>query len=334
MILQFIIMEFKLKTIKVIFFLLLMDINKENVVLLGDGFFARGFLHYINYNKFKITQIYKDEFINPQDIMYSLERDQKYEKTFHFRDLINKFFKPKYTKIKEEIKSMEINNNTININNNNYKFDYLVIGLGANKSLADWNKEINNMYSLKYINVIGMGPIGLEIANILSNKNHSIKMFDLLEKDKVFNYVSPKNKDLLFDNLNKVDMNFGKKCNETFGYNLYCIGSRPNILTQNFIPPNEYLQIDKNIYVGGDCSYSEYIKTGQIAYQQGVYVAKRLNGEKNGPFDEPFDEPFKYSHNGMSLHLGNKKVLIEGHPYLPDNVYPDFVIKLYSMFFI
>jgi NADH dehydrogenase FAD-containing subunit len=260
--------------------------------------------------------------------MYSLEREKPYEKAFHFRDLITNFFKQSHIKIKEEIKSMEINNinSNININNKNYKFDYLVIGLGANKSLADWNKEINNMYSFKYINVIGMGPVGLEIANILSNKNHSIKMFDLLEKDKVFNYVSPKNKELLIKNLNKVNMNFGQKCNEPFGYNLYCIGSKPNILTQNLNPPNEYLQIDKNIYVGGDCSYSEYIKTGQVAYQQGAYVAKRLNGENNGPF--------KYSHNGISLHMGNKKVLIEGHPYLPDNVYPDFFIKLYSLFFV
>ena len=312
--------------VKVIFFLLLMDINNKNVILLGDGFFALGFLHNIDYNKFTITQIYKDEFINPQDIMYSLERDKPYEKAFHFRNLITKFFKPKYIKIKEEIKTMEINNSNININNKNYKYDYLVIGLGSNKSLVNWNKEINNMYSYKYINVIGMGPIGLEIANIFSNKNHSIKMFDLLEKDKVFNYVSPHNRELLFNNLNKVDMHFGKKCNETCGYNIFCIGSKPNILTQHFTSTNEYLQIDKNIYVGGDCSNNNYMKTGQVAYQQGVYVAKRLNGET--------DDIFKYSHNGMSLHLGNKKVLIEGHPYLPDNIYPDIVIKLYSLFFI
>jgi NADH dehydrogenase FAD-containing subunit len=299
-----------------------MNNQKSSVVLLGDGFFARGFLHHINYNKFIVTQIYKDEFINPQDIMYSLERDQIYKKSFHLRDL---FYKSPQIKIKENIQSMEIYNNNININNKNYNFDYLVIGLGANKSLSDWAKEINGLFSFKYINVIGMGPIGLEITNILSNKNHSIKMFDLLEKDKVFNYISPINKELLLNNLNKVEMHFGKKCNEPNGYNLYCIGSKPNIFTQDF-KINENLQIDKNIYMGGDCAYSQYIKTGQVAYQQGAYVAKRLNGEINGPF--------KYNHNGISIHMGNKKVLIEGHPYLPDNVYPDFFIKLYSLFFI
>ena len=300
------------------------NIDNKSIILLGDGFFARGFLHNIDYNKFNITQIYKDEFINPQDIMYSLERDQIYKKSFHLRDLINNFFKSPQLKIKEDIKTMDINNNNISINNKNYKYDYLVIGLGSNKSLADWKNEINSLQYYKYINIIGMGPVGLELANILSNKNHSIKMFDLLEKDKVFNYVN--NKDILFDNLKNVKLIFGKKCDELYGYNVFCIGSKPNILTQHFKPINEYLQIYKNIYVGGDCSNSNYMKTGQVAYQQGAYVAKRLNGET--------DDIFKYSHNGISLHLGNKKVLIEGHNILPDNIYPDFIIKLYSMFFI
>ena len=53
--------------------------DKENVILLGDGFFARGFLHNINYNKFNIIQIYRDHFINPHDIMYSLQRNKPYK---------------------------------------------------------------------------------------------------------------------------------------------------------------------------------------------------------------------------------------------------------------
>ena len=52
-----------------------MEYNKQNVLLLGDGFFARGFLHHINFNKFHVTQIYKDEFINPQDIIDGLKND-------------------------------------------------------------------------------------------------------------------------------------------------------------------------------------------------------------------------------------------------------------------
>ena len=119
--------------------------------------------------------------------------------------------------------------------------------------------------------------------------------------------------------------------NTNNNYNIFCIGTKPNILTSNF-KINESLQVSskdifyKNIYSGGDGVNSKYIKTGQLAYQQGAYVAKRLNGET--------DDIFKYSHNGISLHLGNKKVLIEGHNFLPDNIYPDFIIKLYYIFFI
>jgi hypothetical protein len=52
---------------------------KQNVLLLGDGFFARGFLHTIDYNNYHITQIYRDEFINPQDIFYNLQRNKPYK---------------------------------------------------------------------------------------------------------------------------------------------------------------------------------------------------------------------------------------------------------------
>lgn len=349
-----------------------MDSNKKNVVLLGDGFFARGFLHNINRNKFNITQIYKDEFINPQDIMYSFERQRPYKKAFHFRDLIDKLFKPSYIKIKEEIKTMEINNKNVDINNKNYDFDYLVIGLGSNKSLADWTKDINDIYYTLNkklngtYNIIGMGPVGLEIANILSQKkepkkepifneseyiinlgfggltinnifykqkmvfreNNFINFYDILNKNDVFNYVSPKSKQLILDNLEKgkIKTIFGKSYEyHNDDINLYCIGNAPNKLTNNFYP-NKYLKISENVYIGGDCNITNKIKSGQIAYQQGVYVARQLNGET--------DEQFKYNHHGTAFHMGNKKVLIDGHKYLPDRVYPDFFVKFYSVFFI
>ena len=76
--------------------------KKENIVLLGDGFFARGFLHHINYNKFFITQIYRDDFINPQDLMYSLQRNIKYTTGFHFRDFITKSADKKSRKCSSE----------------------------------------------------------------------------------------------------------------------------------------------------------------------------------------------------------------------------------------
>jgi NADH dehydrogenase FAD-containing subunit len=344
-----------------------------NVLLLGDGFFSRGFLHHIDYNKFNVTQIYKDSFINPQDIMYDLQRNNTYTCSYHFRDLINKYLN-KYTKKQLTIESLDIiNKNEVEINSNKYNFDYLVIGLGAQKTLKDWSNELNeyNDYNSNSnsnnlsIGIVGMGPIGFELANILSNyKNiNKVDMFDMLPKDKVLGYVNDKTKTELLLLLNKknISTTFEKMYNKT-EYNhdkvIFCVGTRPNNLTTNF-KVNNYLQIKindnnnnnyyNNIYLGGDgINSTKYIKTGQLAYQQGKYVAERLNNnqefnkefdkEFNKEFDKEFDKEFhkefEYESNGIALNLGDKKVLIENHNVVPNGIYPDFIIKLYSFLFV
>ncbi len=309
-----------------------------NVLLLGDGFFARGFLHHIDYNKFNVTQIYKDTFINPQDIMYDLQRNKNYTYSYHFRDYTNK--NPN-KKIQMNIESLNIiNKNEVKINDNKYNFDYLVIGLGAQKTLKDWSNELNeyNNKSGLSIGIVGMGPIGFELANILS-KNNKIDMFDMLPKSKVLGYVNEKNKEQLLSLLNNknISTTFEKMYNNK-DYNhdkvIFCVGTRPNNLTINY-KVNNYLQVYdnnsfyNNIYLGGDAINStKYIKTGQLAYQQGKYVAERLNNDKE------LNKEFRYESNGIALNLGDNKVLIENHNLVPNGVYPDFIIKLYSFFFV
>jgi NADH dehydrogenase FAD-containing subunit len=306
--------------------------KKQNVLLLGDGFFARGFLHHINRNKFNITQIYKDEFINPQDLMYSLQRNIIFEKGFHIKDY---FYKPVDIKIKEDIKSTEfIENKNILINNKMYNYDYLVIGLGSHKTLANWKDDINNFVNKKNISiaVVGMGPTGYEFASIVA-KNNIVNMFDMLSIDKVLNYVSPLNKEKLLQLLDEKNIKtvyekaFNPKDYKHDNF-LMCVGNRPNNLTR-LLKVDQFLTHNKNIYVGGDCINSvEYPKTAQVAYQQGAYVAKRLNG------DIDTSEPFVYKHSGTSVNIGNFKVLIENHNFLPDGTYPDFFVKFYSMMFV
>lgn len=321
--------------------------DKENIVLLGDGFFARGFLSHINYHKFNITQIYRDKFINPQDIIYSLQRNIKYSQpaTIHFRDF---FIKQPNKKVEIDINHLAINrpiHNTITINNEfNYSYDHLVIGLGSQKSLKQWSSEINNLVDIKNkaIDIVGMGPTGVELANILS-KDNKIVMYDLFPKDKILNYISTRNKKFIltrFDTKN-IDVFVGNP----YQYHqdpektvLFCGGSRINKLTDNInngnIKVNNSLQlvsnenVVNNVYLGGDCLNTGLPKTAQVAYQQGVYVAKRLNG------DIPITQDFEYKHNGMALNLGDKKVLVEGHKFVPNGVYPDIILKLYSLFCI
>lgn len=316
-----------------------------NVLLLGDGFFARGFLHHIDYNKFNVTQIYKDSFINPQDIMYDLQRNIKYTESYHLRDYINK---SPNKKINMNIESLNIvNKNEVEINNNKYNFDYLVIGLGAQKTLKDWSNDINyfvNKSGLS-IGIVGMGPIGFELANIL-NKDNKIDMFDMLPKSKVLGYVNDKTKEELLLSLNKknISTTYETMYNNTDGkYNhdkvIFCVGTRPNNLTINY-KVNNYLQVNYNnsyyynIYLGGDgLNSTKYIKTGQLAYQQGKYVAERLNNN-NKELNKELNKEFVFESNGIALNLGNKKVLIENHNIVPNGIYPDFIIKLYSFFFV
>jgi NADH dehydrogenase FAD-containing subunit len=314
-----------------------MDNKSKNILLLGDGFFARGFLHHINYNKFNITQIYKDSFINPQDIIYNLQRNKKYSSSLHFKDfLYNKLIFKKQM----NIDTLNIlNKNEVEINKNIYNFDYLVIGLGAQKTLKDWSNEINDLVnkSKLKIGIIGMGPVGFELGNILSNSNN-IDMFDILPESKILNYVNNDNRKSLLELLNKnnISTTFEKLYDNNLKsyYNhdkvFMCVGTRANNLTTN-LTTNEFLQVNSNnnnyynIYLGGDAINSpKYIKTGQLAYQQGKYVAERLNN----------DNEFEYKPNGMALNLGDKKVLIENHKFIPNGIYPDYIIKLYSLFFV
>lgn len=314
--------------------------DKQNVLLLGDGFFARGFLHTIDYKKYNVTQIYRDEFINPQDIFYSLQRYEEFQidKHIHLRDKIKHFFNNKsIKKIKQDINTLQISDNNAIINNKLFYFDYMVIGLGSQKSLKNWTDELNYLIKQKnkQIDIIGAGPVGFEIAMML-NKFHQINIYDVLTENKIFSYVN--NRYFLLNLLDKknIKLNLGEFYNANNeknkdNYKIFCVGTKPNELTKNILI-NDKLQTERNnVYIGGDCigvnnKYGN-IKNAQIAYQQGVYVAKRLN-EQNGEIDKSFE----YIPNGIALNIDDKKVLVENHNILPNGIYPDFITHLYSMF--
>ena len=186
------------------------------------------------------------------------------------------------------------------------------------------------------IGLVGMGPSGIELGTILAKK-HNISMFDLFSEDKILSFVSQDSKKMIIEKLHEKQIKivlgkpFDKNNTDGITYDnvLFCAGSSPNRLTSNF-KINEKLQLkgSSNIYLGGDCINSKYIKTAQVAYQQGVYVAKRLNGEIKET------EEFEYKSNGIALNIGDNKVLVEGHSFVKDGVYPNLIIKLYSLFFV
>lgn len=309
--------------------------EKQKIILLGDGFFARGFLHNIDYSKFNIIQIYRDNFINPQDIFYNLQRNKIYTDCYHFRDL----FQPKITKIQEDIQTLQIHNNKMSfINNKLYFHDYLVIGLGSQKSIKSWSDDINDLVNSKTNNmnniaVVGMGMVGLELGMIL-NKNYNIDMFDFLNENKILSYVNPYYKKYILYSMKdkNISIHLEKMYNSSeYKHDrvIFCVGNKSNILTKS-IQVNDKLQSNdyNNVYIGGDCiDNMKYIKNAQCAYQQGMYVAKRLNGTM-------IDEVFSYESKGISLNIDDKQILVQDHKFIPDGIYPDIMIKIYSFLFV
>ncbi len=344
--------------------------KRQNVVLLGDGFFARGFLRHINQRKYHVTQIYRDAFINPQDMMYAFQSGKLFTDAWHFRDL---FTLGPDVKVQKDIKELKLTSPGVcTINGTDVNFDHLVVGLGAAKSLTSWKDTINML--VKEVNdtrprtlsdelrgdypslipVVGMGPTGVEIAHILS-KARPVFLYDTQSMKDVIPYVSLHAKHRLLRNWNiTFNCNTAYKPLDPSGVHvcksgrhltvtpqfanspILCVGTRPNPLTGDWAVSHSLMlcldegsgQLSAQVHVGGDCANTGWYKTGQIAYQQGVYVAKKLNGEI------PYNEPFRSWAKGVALQIGDNKAIIDGHPYVPNGEYPAFVIKLYSMFFV
>jgi NADH dehydrogenase FAD-containing subunit len=330
--------------------------NKQHVVLLGDGFLARGFLDTIDKSKFRITQVYNNTFINPQDMIYQLNKDKWNTDPLHIRDIIRK--KPDNT-IQVKINDMRYFENTCIINENTHEYseislnyDHLVIGLGSQITLNDWQQTIKNLINInnKNIGIIGMGPTGIELATILS-RNNNITIIDTLSKVNTLNYLSQSNKDAVFsilsdNNIKTIFNQFYNPYNHHFDTTVMCVGNRVNRLVSGVKVDEKCRDIsNNNVYLGGDCANTNLPKTAQVAYAQGIYIAKQINGIENRPFryidrlskDLSKDQDNKYYNyisQGMSLNIGNNQNIICGHKYLPDGKYPCEILKLYSMFIV
>jgi len=122
---------------------------------------------------------------------------------------------------------------------------------------------------------------------MILSKNNLIDVFDTLSEDKILSYVKPYTKKYLQQLLNEQKINLHLNSiydpkNHLHNEAIFCVGTKSNMLTSH-LKVNEYLQLEtnKNVYIGGDCANTSFIKTAQVAYQQGVYVADRLNKQIN-----------------------------------------------------
>ena len=175
-------------------------------------------------------------------------------------------------------------------------------------------KKLENLKENSKVAVIGCGLTGCEIiGNLIDYNKFDIYAIDGLKlplnvfKPKVSNYV------LNFWEKNNINIhldNFVKKIenkniyfeNKKLNYDLaiWCGGIKisplSKIINSNLgltcrfgIPVNKYLKVDntKNVFAIGDCAYSGFPPTAQVAYQQGIYLSNYFNNDfkNNNEFD-------------------------------------------------
>lgn len=301
--------------------------EKTNVVLLGQGWFAKGFLENINHKKFHITNITRHEFVNTPMLLKTINPKNTSDKNNKFVEKIDELIYDEITKIDLENKCVSTKNKSIYWNNG-----YLICGLGSNEDIGKkWLPLIDNIKNIKTNNnycIVGTGPTGTELAFHLKDKNNFISVVDLIDKEESYKYISQKGKDII---LEKLDITFKTPFTENMRKNfdqvIFATGSRPNDLTKGWdITPKLNLLNYNEVFVGGDCIHGSVLpRNAQVAYQQGKYVAETLNQNK---FKE---KDFEYNNNGIALYIGNNDYYVETKFY--NGKIPEFFVELYYSIF-
>ena len=215
---------------------------------------------------------------------------------------------------------------------------------------TDFSKPIN-------IAIIGTGPTGVELMGHFMDMKKTyphinLYAFDGLSKPLIHSPESVSN--IIVNKWNKNQVNvfmnsFVSKItpskiylkDKTIPYDMafWCGGIKINPLSKIInttlkndhklgIPVNQFLEIEntKNAYAIGDCSYSSFAPTAQVAVQQGKYLAEQFNN------DFKSKTPFSYKHKGQLCYLGNQQTIyFYKHFYIPNiHLFTPFIFSFHS----
>lgn len=254
------------------------DSDKQNVYLLGQGWYAKGFMDNINIQQFNITNIYENEFTNTAQCIRN--PDKKIPFNYDIKN-INK------TILDIDIKNQLLFTDDMSIDISD---SIVVCGIGDNVPVKKWSEPIDN--TKQTYSIVGAGLVGTEIAFKLADENKNVTLFDGLSS--THDFLPPSLKKYILKELNKKNIALHTNRfynNEPCDKVIFATGSRPNKLTQDWIQ-TVTLQLkhnDKiydNIYFGGNCVWKTEIEnisapTAQLAYDQGKHVATCLNNKYN-----------------------------------------------------
>jgi NADH dehydrogenase FAD-containing subunit len=315
-------------------------INKQNVVLLGQGWFAKGFMEHIDKSQYRITNIYRHDFVNTPMLLKTIKQDQASESNTNNRT--SKFVNLIDNKIKDDIKEIDIKNEIVITNKEkiSWKNGYLVCGLGSHTDIGNfWTNKINELRQLpnnQKICIVGAGPTGTELAFYLNDLKHNITIYDGLPD--VYTYLTLDGKKHILDRFKCFNINlftnkmFSETDRKSFDHVVFAVGSRPNDLTSKWkLTPYLNLEGHSNIYSGGDGRSMQPSTSGrsieaklqlqpstsgrsmqpnglprnaQVAYEQGKYIALRLNSKEN-------NKEFEFENKGIAIYTGLNRYYVE-----------------------
>lgn len=312
--------------------------EKKPVYLLGQGWFAKGFLEHIDKSKYHITNIYRNEFVNTPMLLQTVKTDSNKSSS------INKFVSNADKCILDSVVSINLHSkqfSTVSGNTHSWDKGYLVCGLGSNTDIGRfWTDKIAQLKKTKpnsNICIVGAGPTGTELGFHLSDLGHKITLYDGMEMDKLYTFLTPDGKLTILESLKSKSIElvpgkmFGSEDKAKFDDVIFAVGSRPNDLMANWtITSKLNLVTNPEVFVGGDCIplakavpscnsngidqpsldnqiqlVKSYPRTAQVAYQQGAYVASRLNNLNSTNKD------FVFIPKGVALYKGSNSYYVE-----------------------
>ena len=308
---------------------------KKNIYLLGQGWFAKGFVEYIDKSHYMITNIYRFPFINTPMLLGTVKSgfDSGSKKVGKFTKLIDNEIQDEVISIDLELKKII----TLEGKTHSWLGGYLVCGLGSNTDIGKfWTEKIKHLKDLKLnsnLCIVGAGPTGTELAFHLTDLGYKSTLYDGLPQ--VYGFLTPKGKDYIIKKLESKSIGlhtskmFSDEDKKKFDHVIFAIGSRSNDLTSKWKITNQLtLESYPDVFGGGDCIGGLNLpKTAQVAYQQGMYVAQKLNSlAKNQIIDD-----FKFISKGTIIYTGKGWYYVElnifGSKY--SLIMPEIVIGIY-----
>ena len=320
--------------------------ENRKIIIVGFGWASIGFLQHIDTNKYDITVISKtDHFLYTPLLAQNVKHDRnlvinidhiktplsfvhdKVENIDFRQNLVNK---NKYDYL---VFSHGAEVNTFNIPGVQENTFYL-------KTLEDMEKIKKHIYKLPKnatIAVIGCGLTGTElVGSLVDMKQFHILAIDALERplitfdkglsQEVIDNWKRENINMYFKSLvqkiNPSSLEIKDKPKLEFDMAIWCGGIKMSELSQKInkslqlennkgIPVDKYLHIQdqEKLFAIGDCAYSGNPPTAQVAYQQGIYLAKYFNN------DFKKEQEFVFQDKGQIGYIGNGKSVYQNNYY-------------------